>query len=87
MKIEHVAILSKTIEGSKKFSGDYLDGTIFDKFTRYALTIMSRRSKFRSAKGCTNCVAHCYLVIGEPGYTGDGYYESVNCRGCHVGRQ
>ena len=87
MKIERVAILIKTIERSKKFYGDYLDGIAFDKFTHYALTIMSRRSNSRSATICTNGVPHCYMVIGEPGYTGDGYYESVNCRCCHVGRQ
>lgn len=86
MKIERVAIWTRDIERSKKFYGDYFDGTAFDKFTRYALTIMSIRSISGRAKICTNCAAHCYMVISEPGYTEDGYYESVNCRGCHVER-
>jgi hypothetical protein len=87
MKVEHVAAMwTKDIEKSKKFYGDYFDGIAFDKFTCYALTIMSRRSISGRSKICTNCATHCYLVVGEPGYAGDGYYEGANCRGCQVGR-
>lgn len=70
MKIEHVAaIWIKDIERSKSFYFDYFDGIAFDKFTHYALTIMSRRSFSGRSKICTNCAAHCNMVVCEPGYT------------------